>query len=148
MFIRLPGQAGVSSHPTFALQPTLLYSQLFLFDICTKAQHHLCKYQSRLQQYSRIGSNNTHYRPNNFSGTTATAATESQSRKQTLRLFFLRLQLLEAMANRLDAVNPTMTSTPSITQAKAGSGAARPANNGNVVKRYAAIMPANVRDTY
>ncbi|KAK4503735.1 hypothetical protein PRZ48_004650 [Zasmidium cellare] len=39
------------------------------------------------------------------------------------------------MANRLDAVNPTMNSTPSVTQAKAGNGAMRPANNGNVIKR-------------
>ncbi|KAF7845869.1 hypothetical protein BT93_L0233 [Corymbia citriodora subsp. variegata] len=39
------------------------------------------------------------------------------------------------MANRLDAMNPTMNSTPSVSQAtKAGSSAAQPAN-GNVVKR-------------
>ncbi|KAK4626871.1 Ubiquitin-conjugating enzyme E2 [Fulvia fulva] len=40
------------------------------------------------------------------------------------------------MANRLDAMNPTMTSTPSVSQAKAANSASRPAtNNQNVIKR-------------
>ena len=41
------------------------------------------------------------------------------------------------MANRLDAMNPAMNSTSSVSQAKAANSASRPAtNNQNVIKRF------------
>lgn len=43
------------------------------------------------------------------------------------------------MANRLDAMNPTMTSTPPINQTAKSTGPARAAANGNVIKRYVHI---------